>query len=64
MARWPDEPGEFTFCAFNVVYGIGCVAVLVLVPPPQWASGWLPLVAWPFVAVFMAINVAGLFWSW
>jgi len=61
MARKPDEPGMFAFSVFNIIYGIGCVAVLVLVPSP-WS--WLPWVAWPSVVLFVAINVVGLFWSW
>jgi hypothetical protein len=61
MAHKPDEPGEFAFCVFNIIYGIACIAVMIWVPSPV---SWLPWVAWPSLVLFMAINVAGLFWSW
>ena len=62
--RKPDDSGAAAFSVFNAAYGLGCVAVLIVVPVPHWGSGWLLAVAWPLVILFLIINVAGAFWSW
>jgi hypothetical protein len=62
--RKPDEPGAFAFAVFNLLYCVGMVAVMIWVPVPHWGSGWLLPVSAVFLALFMAINVGGLFWSY
>jgi hypothetical protein len=63
--RKPDEPGAAAFAIFNIAYGLALVAILIWYPSvPSWGRGWLLPVLWPVTALFLAINVGGVIWSW
>jgi hypothetical protein len=54
-----DDKHAAGFWAFNFAYGLGCVAILILVPVPHWGSGWLLAVAWPLIVLFLAGCLGG-----